>query len=135
MQKIFRLVRLVSRIVLKGKFRHTGADYSAIRKDVLEELAEFCPERSIKNDHKPAARGPRNNPLLMAITGEVAFLRNGLKSKGGHLTAPLFNLSYVRIPKAASTAISSAILHARYPALKTHALSPEQINYLADVNL
>jgi hypothetical protein len=131
MQKIVRLVRLISRIALKGKFRYTGVDYSARRKDVLEELTEFCPEIKGKSE----AREPKNNHLRFAIIGEVAFLKNGLKIKGGHLTAPLLNLSYVRIPKAASTAISSAMLHASYPALKTHALSPEKINYLADVNL
>lgn len=136
MQKILRFLKFVRLIIREGKFRYTGVDHSANRKEVLMDVLEFCPDRSAQVDRPPGVTKPtHNNSLVRAVRSELAFLQNRLKSEGGHLCVPQLDLCYVRVPKAASTTISSAILHARYPRLKTHRLSPEKINYLADVNV
>lgn len=135
MRRLFRLVKLMAIIARKGKMRHTGVDYSRLREHSLQELVEFCPREFVRTRGPATKTAADQNPAIRAMKGEFAFLLNSVASRGGHITAPLLKLSYIRIPKAASTAFSSAILHARFPALERHTLSPEKINFLADANL
>lgn len=136
MQKILRLIRLVRFIIRKGKYHGTGVDHAQERRDALKDVLEFCPARWVGMRMMSAApKRTYHHSFVKTIVAELAFLGSRLRSEGGHLSVPRLNLNYVRIPKAASTAMSSAVLHARYPGLKVYSLSAKKINYLADANL
>jgi len=130
--KLTGFLKLVKLITLQGRFRHSGYDYAQTRKQFLADMGPFCP---------PPANGSRllkwtpANPYLKAWFVQAAFIKNAMRAKGGHLWVPDLQLACIRIPKAASTALSFMMLKARYPDLKTLPLLPEKINYLADENL
>jgi hypothetical protein len=136
MKKVIRLASLMVLIVRRGKFRHSGYDYEKARKQMLSDVMQFSPVPSQKDQQRsPRRRWFFGNNYVKAWSTQAAFAKNALKSKAGHISAPHLNLSYIRIPKAASTALSSAMLHARFPELKKYAMPAEKINFLTDVNL
>jgi hypothetical protein len=116
--------QLLSLIIQHGTFRHSGESFNQTRQESLKELQEFIP--SI-DSHK-LNRGTTNS-----IIAQAAFIKNSFQQKGGHLTAG--QLSYIRIPKSASTSMSAALLEKIYPALNQHKPTEIQINFLTDVNL
>lgn len=121
-----------------GRWKHSGRDFNADRKDALSELTSFVPTKTwfshltgfpvIKNFLMT------NSVLRMFIT-QSALVKESLTPHGGHLHAPFLNISYIRIPKSASTSLSSLLLKAIYPELAGKDLSPTQINFLADANI
>lgn len=117
----FQLLRLVVR---HGTFRHSGENVNQIRQESLKELQEFIP--SIERQR--LSSGTTNS-----IIAQAAFIKNSFQRKGGHLTAG--QLSYIRIPKAASTSMSAALLEKIYPTFHQNKLTEAQINFLTDVNL
>jgi hypothetical protein len=117
----FQLLRLVTQ---HGTLRHSGENFSQTRKESLKELQAFIP--SI-DSHK------LNSGTTNSIIAQAAFIKNSFQRKGGHLSAG--QLSYIRIPKSASTSMSAALLEKIYPTLSQYKLNEVQINFLTDVNL
>lgn len=117
----FQLLRLVTQ---HGTFRHRGENFNQTRQRSLKELQEFIP--SI--DSHRLSRGTTNS-----IIAQAAFIKNSFQRKGGHLSAG--QLSYIRIPKSASTSMSAALLEKIYPTLSQRKLNEVQINFLTDVTL
>lgn len=117
----FQLLRLV---IQHGKFRHSGENFNQTRQQSLKELQEFIP--SI-DSHK------LNSSTTNSIIAQAAFIKNSFQQKGSHLSAG--QLSYIRIPKSASTSMSAALLEKIYPTLSQYKLDEVQINFLTDVNL
>lgn len=124
-KKYFKLIWLVLKY---GRWVHSEGDFNRSRSNSLIDLQDFVPAgRSIKQ------RGHSKNTLVRNLVSQVAFFKKSLKKTGGHLTAG--TLSYIRIPKSASTSMSKAMLEKMYPTLKQNEINDEQINYLTDVNL
>jgi len=123
--------RLVSLIIRHGRLYPVGEDYNQARNDHLADLQECIPAghslRIKKKSRKPST--------LQYLKGQAAFIKNAFKLNGGHLTAAQLSLSYIRIPKSASTSTSLALLQKVYPSLKEKSLPEHEINFLADVNL
>lgn len=126
-------VRLLALVLRSGRIRPRGVDFSKRRRKALETLMTFVPaERPTPRERQ--VRLVRNS-WLAGLAGQVAFLMRSLKPRGGHLAAAREKLCYIRIPRAASTSLSYAMLAARYPALRGISVTAEQINSLTDVNL
>jgi len=117
----FQLLRLVTQ---HGRFRHSGENFNQTRQESLKELQEFIP--SIESHSLDS--GTTNSFIAQA-----AFIKNSFQQKGGHLTAG--QLSYIRIPKSASTSMSAALLEKVYPTLSQRKLNGVQINFLTDATL
>lgn len=136
MNSLLSFAQLTRLIVRHGNFRHSGYDFGLLKAEGLKDLRKFCPERKDENAMRPLWKKTMlQNLYVRALSGQLAYLRNSLRDQGGHLFVPAVNLAYVRNPKAASTALSLTMLLARYPGLERNDLSPEKINFLADVNL
>src|SRR5690606_5029516 len=58
--------------------------------------------------------------------------RKALNTKGGHLYLREKGLAYVRIPRAASTSLSKAMLLANFPHLRKNEFTSGEINFLTD---
>lgn len=117
----FQLLRLV---LQHGTFRHSGENFNQTRQESLKELQKLIP--SIAG--QTFKRGTTNS-----ILAQAAFIKNSFQIKGGHLTAG--HLSYIRIPKSASTSMSGALLEKLNPTLHLNKLNATQINFLTDVML
>lgn len=136
MKKIIRVATFMLLIIRRGKFRHSGYDYRQIRMKTLSDVIQFCPGQSGLDARQPLSNlRIFRNPYVKAWVAQAAFLKNALKSKPGHLSVPALNLSYIRNPKAASTALCFTMLLANFPELKKYTPAAETINYLADINL
>lgn len=129
---ITRFVRLVVRIFRHGKFHDSGTDYAQSRREMLAGVGEFSPVTAEKSSAKDWISKSR---FLRFWAGQAAFLKDAGKSRAGHLCVPDARLCYIRIPKAASTALSYSMLKACFRELETSSPSPRKINFLADVNL
>lgn len=108
------------------------------RDDILTELQAFVPSvpqwtRLPFGDD--VRRALPENAIARNILAQLALMRSGLTSQGGHLHLPFLNISYIRIPKAASTSLSLMMLQEIYPGLKHVPLTATDINYLTDANL
>lgn len=79
------------------------------------------------------ATSKAKNTIVRNLVAQLAFLKSSLKIKGGHLTTNF--LSYIRIPKSASTSMNKEMLEKMYPALKQKPITEKQINFLTDANL
>lgn len=73
--------------------------------------------------------------MFRRIYAETAYLKESLLFKGNHLSSTHAALSYIRIPRSGSTAVSKALLERQFPELGSRALSASQINFLTDVHL
>lgn len=125
-----KYLQLTAQILKHGTLRASGYSFHSTRAKSLENLQEFIPQKSI---HKPDANAVRHRKSSGNLIGQVAFIRSAFREKGGHLSVD--NIAYVRIPKAANTSVSYAMLVKKYPALKTKNPDESQVNFLADVNL
>ena len=94
---------------------------------MLLNLQDYLPE-----NYTPSSSENNHNPLLFNLRATAAQIKSGYQTKGGHLIAPRQKLFYVRIPKAASTSLSYAMLALIKPDLKTKSLDSTQLNFLAD---
>lgn len=128
MYAIFKLIILILRT---GNFRYSGIDIPGKRSKALAVL--------LRNERPVAPKKPRKalmkNPFFGRVIAEGAFVKSSLRIKGGHLHAPNSNLAYVRIPRAASTSLSKALLLEKIPHLRGKILTSEEINYLTDYYL
>ena len=126
-----KYLKLAAQLIKNGTLRNSGQNFNSTRAKSLEILREFIPQNSIYQSDVNSVRnkkGSRNNLLAQA-----AFIRSSFRKKGGHLS--IQNVGYIRIPKAANTSVSYAMLMKKYPALKEKNPDETQINFLADVNL
>lgn len=116
-------------MVNKSHWRAEPFDFYAWRKSNLLGLGHCLPQ-SIS----PPSSSPWfiHYPILANLIGTAAFVKRAYQKKAGHLVATNQNLFYVRIPKAASTSVSSEMLKLITPNLKDESLNSTQINFLAD---
>lgn len=138
MKKLERPFRLLYVIIRHGKWRHSGIDFNEDRKQVLQGLQAFVPSVPAKL-HIPFWNKVRNvllkNTFARNLLTQLAHLKSGLTPHGGHVHLPFLNISYIRIPKAASTSLSLMMLREIYPGLKAVPLTATEVNYLTDANL
>jgi len=123
-RSIYKYFKLLGLVIQHGKRPHRGINYNKSRAEGLTGLAEYIPI-----NYAPGKR--TTNPFI----AQAAFLKSSFRTKGGHLHATSVKLSYIRIPKSASTSMSMAMLEKIYPTLNQKKLSEKQINFLTDVNL
>jgi len=71
-------------------------------------------------------------PAVFSLIAMGAHLKSSFSEKGGHLLAENAGLFYIRIPKAGSTSVVSAMLGVLQPAINTEKLDATQLNFLAD---
>lgn len=120
--------QFIALIIRHGHLVPSGEDFNQTRSETLKELLEFIPpDKKLTISHS-ARKGIINN-----IIGQLAYVKKSFGTTGGHLTSK--NLSYIRIPKSASTSMSREMLQHVYPALKERTLTERQINFLTDANL
>ncbi len=128
MYAIFKLIIL---IVRTGNFRYSGVDVSGKRSKALAIL--LGNERPVPQ--KKLQKALMKNPYIGRVIAEGAFVKRSLQIEGGHLRTRDGNLAYVRMPRAASTSLSKALLLAKVPHLRGKILTSEQINFLTDYYL
>lgn len=120
MKKYLQFLNLILR---NGRWRSSGPDFNRNRAQTLEPLQEFIPQQARANVEVKATY----------LRAQAAYIASAFRLKGGHLRYD--NLGYIRIPKAANTSLSYAMLLKQYPALENLALDETQVNALTDVNL
>ena len=119
-------------IIRRGTLLNNGQNFAESRVKNLENLQEFVPPHVsayLQNARTVSGKKSSRNSLI----GQAAFIKYAFRNDGGHLSTQ--NLSYIRIPKAANTSLSYAMLSKKYPGLKEKKPNEFQINFLADVNL
>lgn len=124
------MLKLLLHIVRSGKLRHTGFDFSERRARSLEGLKPFLPPGYIL---KKATR-QFSHPVLRMLVAEAAYLKSSFGTRANHLSLSAPALSYIRIPRSASTALCKAMLEHQFPDLKGYKLSSREINHLADAH-
>jgi hypothetical protein len=132
-----RYITLAMRIIRHGRLRHSGYDFNQLRTESLTKLSEFlhtCPGSNLR---KPTfwKSAFLKNAVLRNILAQGAFIKSCVQKKGGHLSVPSLTISYIRIPKAASTSLSLRMLEILHPTLQEKQLNPTQINHLTDMFL
>ncbi len=128
-KKYFELTRLILKY---GRWAHSENDFNRSRRISLIKLQDFVPAGRGINKHRYSALLSKNT-ITKSLISQLAFFKKSFKKTGGHLATN--TVSYIRIPKSASTSLSKAMLEKMYPTLKQIEISEEQINYLTDVNL
>lgn len=124
------MIQLLLHILRKGKFRHTGSDFTEQRARTLAGFPEIFPPRtSVRN-----SLSKFQHPVVKMFVAEAAFVKASLKFRGSYLSISGKSLSYIRIPRSGSTAVCKAILLHKYPTLTNRPLSPLQVNHLADLH-
>jgi hypothetical protein len=127
-----KYLQLAAQILRNGTLQSSGQNFNNTRAESLKTLLEFIPPHVLAylKDNKPihSKKGLGNSLIRQA-----AFIKYALRNDGAHLSAQ--SLSYVRIPKAANTSISYAMLSKKYPGLHEKKLDEYQVNFLSDVNL
>jgi hypothetical protein len=134
-QQPFSLLYMIFRF---GRLRHSGRDFNRERSVDLQSLSTFVPSKnwfSQLTGFPVTKKFLMKNAYLRTLITQFAFLKNSVTPHGGHLHAPFLGVSYIRIPKSASTSLSGLMLQAIYPDLNNKQLTSKQINYLTDVNL
>ena len=129
-KKYFQFLGL---LLKHGRFGHSGENFNQSREESLKELLNFIPPSCAIALSGGTTSLAWKNAIARNLVAQLAFLKNSLKTKGDHLTSK--DLSYIRIPKSASTSMSKEMLEKIYPALKQKAITENQINFLTDVNL
>lgn len=132
---LHKYVKLTGLIIRHGRFRHSGENFNALREEALKELQEFIPDQPSRaiTQRGGTTSSPDVSPIYQNFKAQSAFIKNSLKIRGGHLTFK--NLSYIRIPKSASTSMCQELLEKKYPTLTQKKISGKEINFLTDVNL
>jgi hypothetical protein len=136
--KLYQPFGLLYMILRFGKWKHSGRDMNAERNQSLGNLTSFVPSRTWfaqLTNFSVLKKILMRNAYLRNLIAQSAFLKASVTPHGGHLHAPFLNISYIRIPKSASTSLSWIILEAMYPELKGKAPDATTINFLADVNM
>lgn len=124
--------RLTGLVWVHGRWRHSGENFNQNRKEGLKELQDFIPGRVIEMGGN-AGSFLWKNSVTRNLIAQFAYIKSSYQTKGGHLST--HGLSYIRIPKSASTSMNKALLEKIYPALKQKTVTDKQINFLTDVNI
>lgn len=136
--KLYQPFSLLYMILRFGKWKHSGRDINRERNEALGKFPSFVPSRTwfaqLTNFSMLKKILMRNAYLRNLIT-QSAFLKDSITPHGGHLHAPFLNVSYIRIPKSASTSLSWIMLEVLYPDLKGNMPDAATINFLTDVNI
>jgi Sulfotransferase family len=127
-----KYLQLAALILKHGTLRHSGQNFNADRAKSLEKLKEFIPPTSALHSPQPEADSDKKSSGK-SLVAQAAFIKSSFQNSGGHLSVQ--NLAYIRIPKAANTSLSYALLAKQYPALTEKNPDETQINYLTDVHL
>lgn len=119
--------------VLRYGRLHNGVyDFQQERQRLLAGMEDILKSHK----YKAAGTGIKGRSrLTRTLVAEAAFVKSNIPSRGRHLSTADDKLRYVRIPKAASTALCGTILRDRFPPLQTRTLSAGQINAITDVCL
>jgi hypothetical protein len=136
--KLYQPFSLLYMILRFGKWKHSGRDVNEERNLVLGNFTSFVPSRtwfSQITNFSVLKKVLMRNAYLRNLITQAAFLKDSVTPHGGHLHAPFLNISYIRIPKSASTSLSWIILEAMYPDLKGKTPDATSINFLADANI
>jgi hypothetical protein len=118
----------VQLLIKQGRLQTDPLDFNQLRTQSLLNLKDYLPENYSFRTSSPK----RRNRILFNLLATAAQIKSGYQTKAGHLIAPKQKLFYVRIPKAASTSISHAMLGLIKPELKNKSLDSTQLNFLAD---
>jgi hypothetical protein len=125
-------------IVRFGRLKHSGKDFNRERTETLQTLQAFVPKSSSPliplGWLAPLKTLFMKNAYLRSIITQASLAKESVTPHGGHIHAPFLNISYIRIPKSASTSLSYAMLKFVYPGLGTIPLDAKEINFLADAN-
>jgi len=130
---------LLYMIVRFGRFKHSGKDFNKERTEALQTLQAFVPKSS--SPLIPLGwLGPvktlfMKNAYFRSIITQASIAKESVTPHGGHIHAPFLNISYIRIPKSASTSLSYSLLKVIYPGLSAIPLDSSEINFLADANI
>jgi hypothetical protein len=135
MDGIRQYALLIQLILREGHFRHSGHDFQEKRMQVLQDIPQFCPPVPSLGTGWQLKKWLFKNPFLRSWFAQAAFFKSTPNFQGSHLSVPALDLSYIRIPKAASTTLCYAMLQARFPELIHYPMSSEKINFLADVTM
>ncbi|QOI97525.1 MAG: sulfotransferase family 2 domain-containing protein [Flammeovirgaceae bacterium] len=120
------LLSLLTVIAKHGSFKTPATDFAFLQKSQLAGFEKFLPNQSLPE--KPL---PHKNLIVHQFKSTGAHLKSSLRQQGGHLVAPEKKLFYVRIPKAANTSCSFALLKINFPDLpKT--ITSTQVNLITD---
>lgn len=125
---MLRYFQLIGLIIKHGQLKSGTENINRVREENLQDFHEFIPTHRRESQPHPITKTRFQN-----LIGQVAFIKNSFRTRGGHLVAK--GLGYIRIPKSASTSLSLEMLAKKYPALKERETSAQQINFLTDVNL
>lgn len=109
--------------------REHRLDFAAWRAESLKGLEHLLPE---PHQITSTDKGLSKNPVLFNLLASASQVKNSFKEEGGHLHSTQHKLFYIRIPKAASTSISSQMLALINPKTKHELLSPTQLNFITD---
>ncbi len=120
------LVTLLSLIARQGSLQGPVTDFATIREKQLTGLEDFLPVNILI---RPTPGTGGFVPQSFRASG--ALIKNAWRSRGGHLQAWGKNLFYVRLPKAANTSCSFAVLKNNFPALP-NTLTATQLNLITD---
>lgn len=131
-RKLIKYLQLAALILKHGSLRHNGQNFNTNRAKNLEKLKEFIPSPSAFHSPKPKADSGKKSSGKNLVA-QAAFIKSSFQNSGGHLSVQ--NLAYIRIPKAANTSLSYALLAKQYPALTEKNPDETQINFLTDVHL
>ena len=130
---------LLYMIVRFGRFKHSGKDFNKERTEALQTLQAFVPKSSSPliplGWLAPVKTLFMKNAYLRGLITQASLAKESVTPHGGHIHAPFLNISYIRIPKSASTSLSYAILKVIYPGLSTIPLDSKEINFLTDANI
>jgi hypothetical protein len=116
---LFSFIRLV---FVHGSINPPPPPFSSWRLRELNGLEHYLP-----SDARLASKTSGSG----TVRAFAALVKEGLMHEGGHLSLPSAYLYYVRVPRAASTALSNLILKAQFPNLPP--LTPVQVNFLTDM--
>lgn len=121
-------LRLTWLVIRHGHLRHSGDDFNKNRTESLKELQEFVPHHFTIRSNTEAQR-----TITYNLLAQISFIKNSQKTHGGHLSVN--DLSYIRIPKAASTSMCKELLEKMYPTLNQKKITEIQVNFLTDIHL
>lgn len=120
------LVTLLPLIARYGSLHGPVTDFAALRAEELAGLEDFLQVKILIRPW-PGTRG--FVPHSFRAAG--ALIKDAWRSRGGHLQAWGKNLFYVRIPKAANTSCSYAVLKNNFPDMPA-TLTATQLNLITD---
>lgn len=125
MKDLYTIVQL---LIEQSRLQTDPLNFNHLRTQSLVNLKDYLPENYSLRTSSPKKR----NRILFNLLATAAQIKSGYQTKAGHLIAPYQKLFYVRIPKAASTSLSQAMLGSINPSLKNIYLDSTQLNFLAD---